>query len=57
MIRYPQVQKKVQDELDQVIGTDKHPSLQDRPKLPYTEVHAIKMYIVYILLTHVSRQF
>eukprot|EP00091_Calanus_sinicus_P018821 TRINITY_DN4428_c0_g1_i3.p1 TRINITY_DN4428_c0_g1~~TRINITY_DN4428_c0_g1_i3.p1 ORF type:complete len:286 (+),score=64.04 TRINITY_DN4428_c0_g1_i3:649-1506(+) len=37
MIRYPQVQKRVQDELDQVIGTDKQPSLKDRPKLPYTE--------------------
>lgn len=37
MIRYPQVQKKVQDELDRVVGTDKHPSLKDRPNLPYTE--------------------
>ena len=50
MIRYPQVQKKVQDELDRVVGTDKHPSLKDRPKLPYTEVHKIP--ILFVLIIH-----
>merc|ERR1712012_1336092 len=33
MIRYPGVQEKVQ----QVVGTDRLPSLADRPNLPYTE--------------------
>ena len=37
MIRYPGVQEQVQQELDQVVGTDRLPSLADRPNLPYTE--------------------
>ena len=38
MVRYPQVQKKVQAELDRVVGQNRPPSLKDKPNLPYTEV-------------------
>ena len=38
MVRYPQVQKKVQAELDRVVGQNRPPSLQDKSRLPYTEV-------------------
>lgn len=38
MVRYPQVQRKVQEELDTVVGRNRNPTLQDRPSLPYTEV-------------------
>ena len=38
MVRYPQVQKKVQEELDRVVGRNRNPTLQDRSYLPYTEV-------------------
>jgi len=37
MVRYQEVQKKVQEELDRVLGTGMQPSLKDRPNLPYTE--------------------
>ena len=37
MARYPEVQSKVQEELDKVVGCGRQPSLQDRPLLPYTE--------------------
>jgi len=37
MARYPEVQKRVQDELDAVVGHGLVPSLQDKAKLPYTE--------------------
>eukprot|EP00092_Neocalanus_flemingeri_P065658 GFUD01079879.1.p1 GENE.GFUD01079879.1~~GFUD01079879.1.p1 ORF type:complete len:438 (-),score=100.01 GFUD01079879.1:38-1351(-) len=37
MIRYPEIQKKVQRELDEMVGTDTPPSMKDRHKLPYTE--------------------
>jgi len=37
MVRYPQVQKKVQEELDRVVGRNRSPTLQDRSSLPYTE--------------------
>ncbi|XP_069696214.1 methyl farnesoate epoxidase-like [Periplaneta americana] len=37
MVLYPTVQAKVQRELDAVIGRDRRPSLEDRPRLPYVE--------------------
>lgn len=33
LILYPDVQKKAQQEIDTVVGRDRLPSLQDRPKL------------------------
>lgn len=36
MIKYPEVQRRVQTEIEQVLG-DKRPSVFDRSKLPYTE--------------------
>ncbi|THU90807.1 cytochrome P450 [Dendrothele bispora CBS 962.96] len=37
MALYPDVQRKAQRELDQVIGTNRLPSFEDRPSLPYIE--------------------
>ena len=37
-LRYQNVQKKVQQELDDVLGTERLPSLNDKANLPYTEV-------------------
>ncbi|KAG0691872.1 cytochrome P450 [Suillus ampliporus] len=37
MTLYPNVQKKAQEELDSVIGTDRLPSFADRASLPYLE--------------------
>lgn len=34
---YPEVQRKAQEELDRVVGTDRLPRLADRPNLPYIE--------------------
>ena len=41
MIRYPDIQAKVQTELDTVLGQSRAPTLQDRSSLPYTEVNSI----------------
>merc|ERR1712064_153227 len=38
MVRYPEVQRKVQEELDEVVGLHRMPSMKDKPELPYTEV-------------------
>ncbi|KAK0061484.1 cytochrome P450 2J1 [Biomphalaria pfeifferi] len=35
MLNYPQVQKKIFDEIEAHIGTERVPSIQDRPKLVY----------------------
>ncbi|XP_070564547.1 cytochrome P450 1A1-like [Ptychodera flava] len=36
MMEYPDVQSRVQKELDQVVGPDRTPCLADKPNLPYT---------------------
>lgn len=35
MLLYPDVQKRAQDELDRVVGTDRLPTYEDRENLPY----------------------
>ena len=37
MLTHPEVQRKAQEELIQVVGTDKLPTLNDRNRLPYIE--------------------
>ncbi|RDA92402.1 hypothetical protein CP533_4730, partial [Ophiocordyceps camponoti-saundersi (nom. inval.)] len=37
MIQFPQVQRKAQEEIDRVVGTDRLPRSEDRAKLPYIE--------------------
>ena len=37
LVLYPQVQKRAQEELDLVVGRDRLPMFDDRPRLPYIE--------------------
>ncbi|NXA36288.1 CP17A lyase, partial [Eudromia elegans] len=37
LLHYPEVQRKIQEEMDQQIGVARHPHLSDRPLLPYLE--------------------
>ena len=37
MVNYPEVQEKVQAELDRVVGQDRFPSLEDRKELPFLD--------------------
>lgn len=37
MVRFPEVQKRAQAEIDSVVGTDRLPTYTDREILPYTE--------------------
>ncbi|NXH13887.1 CP1A4 protein, partial [Bucco capensis] len=41
---YPDIQKKIQDELDQTIGWERRPRLSDRSRLPYTEAFILEMF-------------
>ena len=37
LVLFPQVQRRAQEELDVVIGRDRLPTFDDRPRLPYVE--------------------
>ena len=37
LVLFPQVQRRAQAELDVVIGRDRLPTFEDRPRLPYIE--------------------
>ncbi|XP_013863518.1 cytochrome P450 2J2 isoform X2 [Austrofundulus limnaeus] len=37
MMNYPEIQTKVQAEIDKVIGQSRQPTIADRPNLPYTD--------------------
>ncbi|XP_038060380.1 cytochrome P450 2J6-like [Patiria miniata] len=37
MVAYTEIQKRVQDELENIVGRDRLPQLSDKPKLPYTQ--------------------
>uniref|UniRef100_A0A667XRK3 Cytochrome P450, family 2, subfamily AD, polypeptide 6 n=1 Tax=Myripristis murdjan TaxID=586833 RepID=A0A667XRK3_9TELE len=37
MMNYPEIQEKVQAEIDRVIGQSRQPTIADRPNLPYTD--------------------
>jgi cytochrome P450 len=37
MITFPEIQRKAQAEIDQVIGAGRLPGFQDRRNLPYTD--------------------
>ena len=37
LVLFPQVQRRAQAELDVVVGRDRLPTFDDRPRLPYIE--------------------
>ncbi|XP_066280169.1 cytochrome P450 2D3-like [Branchiostoma lanceolatum] len=43
LMTHPDVQMKVQAELDEVVGRDRPPAVSDKPNLPYTEATIMEM--------------
>ncbi|NWW76247.1 CP1A5 protein, partial [Climacteris rufus] len=44
LVKYPDIQKKIQEELDQTIGRERRPRLSDRGTLPYMEAFILEMF-------------
>ncbi|XP_072484442.1 cytochrome P450 1A2-like isoform X1 [Notamacropus eugenii] len=44
LVTKPEVQKKIQEELDTVIGRARRPLLSDRPQLPYLEAFILEIF-------------
>ncbi|KAG7470741.1 hypothetical protein MATL_G00116910 [Megalops atlanticus] len=47
MMKYPHIQERVQKEIDEVVGSERCPCLQDRQHMPYTDavIHEIQRYM------------
>ena len=46
MILHPEVQRKVQAEIDSIVGQSRHPTYADKSDMPYTEAVIIEIHRV-----------
>ncbi|NXU52986.1 CP2DH protein, partial [Turnix velox] len=58
MVLHPEIQRKVQAEIDNVIGRDRSPTMEDQVRMPYTNavIHEVQRYgdVVPIALFHMT---
>lgn len=59
LANHPEIQKKLQEEIDSVISSDRYPMLLDQPRLPYVEATIHELYrwrtIVPLSIAHYTK--
>jgi len=43
MVHFPEVQKKIQEEIQRVVGDDRLPGLEDKPNMPYCQAVLLEL--------------
>lgn len=60
LVKFPDIQRQVQDEIDNVVGRDRLPTLADRDKLPLTEAFIAEVFrhvsVVPLVVPHTTTQ-
>ncbi|XP_041068356.1 cytochrome P450 2K6-like [Carcharodon carcharias] len=56
MMKYPEIQKRVQEEIDREIGTERPPRMEDQQRLPYTKAVIYEIMRFASVITMITRE-
>lgn len=57
MLKYPEIQRRAQDEIDAVVGKDRLPTFEDREQLPYVRAVCTEVFRYAIFIHSLLREY